>query len=234
MFELNQVDISQIIAGNFSGFTPFPQKEFITAAVLSKIMPAIPDATATALVPIFIELAPKYSLDSDSVFSEFIAQCAEECGQFTSFTESLNYSPQRMVEVWPHRFPTISAAMPYAHNPQALANNVYANRMGNGNEASGDGYLYRGGGALELTGHDMYKGYADYAGLDVADAAKKVRTDLYYIVDSAMWLFVIKKKLLDEALLDDYKSITKAINGGTTDLAKREGFLNAAKLYMAA
>ena len=87
----------------------------------------------------------------------FLAQVSVESGDLRNTVENLNYSAQRLTEVWPSRFPTIGSATPYARNAEALANNVYANRLGNGDTASGDGYVFRGRGLMQVTGRDNYR-----------------------------------------------------------------------------
>lgn len=89
-----------------------------------------------------------------------LAQVGHESADLTQLEESLYYTASRMMQVWPGRFPTAASAQPYARNPEALANNVYANRMGNGPPESGDGYRYRGRGPIQLTGKDNYQRFA--------------------------------------------------------------------------
>jgi predicted chitinase len=98
-----------------------------------------------------------YEIVTPEQQAAFLAQIAVESGDLQYTSELLSYSAKRITEVWPNRFPTISAAQPYAHNPEALANRVYANRLGNGNEASGDGFKYRGRGLIQITGRENYR-----------------------------------------------------------------------------
>ena len=233
MFDISTLDIGKTISSQYPVVTPL-QKDFITPDLLKGIMPAIPLTTAQSIAPLFNQLLPKYKLDSVEVFPDFIAQCAEECGSFTHFAENLNYSAARLHAVFPSRFPTEADAQPYEHNPQKLANHIYANRMGNGNEQSGDGWRYRGCGALMLTGKSMIASYAKYRNVDPAIMADMLKTNLSEILESAMWVFVFVKGLLDEAQKDDILSITKAINGGTTNLADRKAFFDRATSLMAA
>ena len=96
-------------------------------------------------------------IDSNERRAAFLAQISVESGDLQNTRENLNYSAERLHQVWPKRFPTIASAQPYAHNPEALGNHVYANRLGNGDEASGDGYRYRGRGLMQTTGRDNYR-----------------------------------------------------------------------------
>ncbi len=232
MVDFSKLDISNIISDKEVTHTPFIQKDFITMELLKGIMPAIPVVVAGKLAPILNELLPKYQLNTAEVFPDFIAQCAEESGSFTSFTENLYYSAERLHAVWPSRFPTIDSAKPYEHNGQKLANKIYANRMGNGDEASWDGWNYRGCGVIMLTGKDMITAFAKYIGKDVKTVINLLRYDLLTAVESAMWYFVVLKHLLGAAEIDDIVSITKAINGGTTNLAARKEFFERAVKLM--
>ena len=93
----------------------------------------------------------------------FLAQCAHESAGFTRFHENLNYSAQGLMRTWPSRFPNLEAAAPYARNAEKTANHVYSNRLGNGNEASGDGWRYNGRGCIQLTGRENYRKATDNA-----------------------------------------------------------------------
>ena len=99
----------------------------------------------------------------------FLAQTAHESQNFTRLVENLNYSAKRLTQVWPKRFPTLDKAQPYANNPEKLANFTYANRNGNGSEASGDGWKYRGRGFIQITGRANYKACSDGLGADFID-----------------------------------------------------------------
>lgn len=106
----------------------------------------------------------------------FLANVGHETGQLESVEENLNYSADRLMAVWPKRFPTMTSTSGYARNPPALANKVYANRMGNGDEKSGDGWAYRGAGCLQLTGRDSHADCAAYFGIALEDIGDWLRT----------------------------------------------------------
>jgi putative chitinase len=101
--------------------------------------------------------------------------------------------------------------------------------MGNGDAASGDGYTYRGGGYLQLTGKESYAAYAKYIGKDIHETSELVHTTEHYALDSAAWEFVIDKKLLDECDRNEFITITKRINGGTIGLEDRKAHYNKFK-----
>lgn len=155
--------------------------------------------------------------------AHFFAQTAHETGGFKAFSENLNYSAQGLQGIFGKYFPgTLEES--YARQPEKIANRVYASRMGNGDEASGDGWKYRGRGALQLTGKANYEAFAKYLGKpEIVTNPDLVATT--YAFESAMFFFD-KNKLWDicdkgvskETIL----ALTKRINGGTHGLADRE------------
>ena len=99
--------------------------------------------------------------------ASFLGQCGHESNGFTALVENLNYKAESLCKVWPKRFPTLDAAQPYNRNPEAIANHVYASRMGNGDEESGDGFAFRGRGLIQLTGRDNYRACGEALGVDL-------------------------------------------------------------------
>ena len=155
--------------------------------------------------------------------AHFFAQTAHETGGFKAFSENLNYSAKGLRGVFGKYFPTDALAAQYERKPEKIANRVYASRMGNGNEASGDGWRYRGRGALQLTGKDNYKAFADYCKRpDVMSNPDIVATELAF--ESAMFFFERNKlwAICDQGITDAaILALTKRINGGTHGLADR-------------
>lgn len=155
--------------------------------------------------------------------AHFFAQTAHETGGFKAFSENLNYSAKGLRGVFGKYFPTDALAAQYERKPEKIANRVYASRMGNGPEASGDGWRYRGRGALQLTGRDNYKAFADYCKRpDVMSNPDLVATELAF--ESAMFFFERNKLwvICDQGVTDAaILSLTKKINGGTHGLADR-------------
>lgn len=149
----------------------------------------------------------------------FLGQCAHESGGFATLKENLNYSAEGLTKVWPKRFPSLEAAQPYHRNPEKIANKVYADRMGNGDEASGEGFKYRGRGLIQLTGKDNYKACGDALGVDLVDDPDLVATPQYAAL-SAGW-FWDKNNLNKFADANDMTGLTKRINGGTHGLDDR-------------
>jgi len=154
--------------------------------------------------------------------AHFFAQTAHETGGFKAFSENLNYSASGLQGIFGKYFPgTLEES--YARNPEKIANRVYADRMGNGNEASGDGWKYRGRGALQLTGKANYKAFADYLGKpEIMETPDLVATT--YAFESAMFFFDKNKlwSICDQGVNDAaILALTKRINGGTHGLDDR-------------
>ena len=120
-----------------------------------------------AMARSFAAHAPAYGQDASKPrIAEFVAQIANETGGFRVFEENLHYSAKRLTQVWPRRFPTLAAAAPYANNPEAIANAVYQ-RAREGNTQPGDGWRYRGRGALQLTFRNNYRRFGQLLGIDL-------------------------------------------------------------------
>ena len=155
--------------------------------------------------------------------AHFFGQTAHETGGFKAFSENLNYNAAALASMWKKYFPTLNEANAYGRNPQKIANRIYANRMGNGPESSGDGWRYRGRGALQLTGKDNYAAFAKYCNRpDVMSNPDIVATELAF--ESAMFFFERNKlwAICDQGIKDSaILALTKKINGGTHGLADR-------------
>jgi len=156
--------------------------------------------------------------------AHFFAQTAHESGNFKAFSENLNYGAKGLLGIFKKYFPTEAKALEYERKPEKIANLVYGNRMGNGDEASGDGYKFRGRGALQLTGKDNYKAFSDYLKKpEIMTNPDLVATEFSF--ESAIFFFD-KNKLWDicdkGVNKDTILALTKRINGGTHGLADRE------------
>jgi putative chitinase len=170
-----------------------------------------------------ITAAMKYYDMSPERAAHFFAQTAHESGNFKAFSENLNYGAAGLRSVFGKYFPTDELAAEYERQPEKIANRVYANRMSNGDEASGDGWKYRGRGALQLTGKANYQEFADYIkDQNVMSDPELVATD--YSFESAIFFFEKNGlwKICDEGLSEDtIVKLTKRINGGTHGLQDR-------------
>lgn len=151
----------------------------------------------------------------------FLAQLAHESSELTRLEEDLNYSARRLVEVWPSRFSRETASI-YQHQPQRIANRVYALRLGNGSQASGDGWRYRGRGPIQLTGKANYGAAGRALGMDLLSHPDDVAADPMVGAEVAAWLFV-KNGCIPHADLGDLANCTRAINGGMNGLYTPEG-----------
>lgn len=163
-----------------------------------------------------------YQLSKDGL-AMFLAQLHHESAKFTRMTENLNYSAKGLLATFGKYF-TSELAEQYARQPERIANRVYANRMGNGDYQSGDGYKYRGRGYIQLTGKNNYKLYADLLDVDLINSPELL-CDNDIAIDCAL-LFFKQNKILNDV---DVKHVTKVINGGYNGLAEREKLFNEYK-----
>lgn len=168
----------------------------------------------------FSSILPRYEITTVERVAAFLAQCGHESADFTVLKENLNYSAEGLHKVFPKRFPTVESAQPYNRQPEKIANKIYADRMGNGPEASGDGYKFRGRGAIQLTGKENYSKFAASLGMDVTAAVAYCET-LEGAIESACW-FWTTNKLNTLADATDIVGLTKRINGGTIGLEDRK------------
>jgi putative chitinase len=161
----------------------------------------------------------KFDISTPERQACFLGQCAHESGGFTALSENLNYSAASLCRVWPKRFPTVTDGQNYERNPQKIANKVYANRMGNGDEESGEGFAYRGRGLIQLTGKSNYEACGEAIGVDLVSNPDLVATPEYATL-SAGW-FWDKNNLNKFADENDMTGLTKKINGGTHGIEDR-------------
>ena len=164
-------------------------------------------------------ILPEYQINTPQRVAAFIAQCAHESGGFRALKENLNYRAVTLRKVFPKYFPTDEMAAQYANKQEAIANRVYANRMGNGDEASGDGFRYCGRGLIQLTGKENYSWFAASLEMPVEDVPEYLST-FEGAVQSACW-FWESNNLNKEADAGDIKTMTKKINGGFIGLEDR-------------
>ena len=171
------------------------------------------------------EMLPVFEITSVGRVAAFVAQTAHESGGYRALTENLNYAGDKLAGIWPKHFKDVDVSQ-YDRNPQAIANRAYRSRMGNGDEASGDGWRYRGRGLIQLTGKDNYSRFAEYAGISPEDAAEYLETPRG-AVHSACW-FWYANDLNTYADAGDFVGMTKRINGGTIGLDDRIKHYNEA------
>ena len=165
------------------------------------------------------EILPEYEITTPQRVAAFLAQCAHESGGFVFLTENLNYKAASLRRVFPKYFPDDAIASQYAGKGEMIANRVYANRMGNGDEASGDGWRYCGRGLIQLTGKNNYTFFAGSLDIPVEEASEYLQT-FEGAVQSACF-FWEQNKLNQWADAGDILTLTKRINGGTIGLEDR-------------
>ena len=201
-----------------------------TVEVLADVLPYAPLPWLKEVV----RQLPLAGFTTPEKVASFIAQVAHESREFTHLEENLNYSAERMTQVWPRRFKTpepevesaipYESALPYAHNPELLANYVYANIIGNGDELSGDGWRYRGRGPIQLTGKCNYSACEESTGLPLINAPD-ILLEPEYGIQSALWYWEVNK--LGRFDTDkDVRLETRAINRGELGLAQRQSYFD--------
>lgn len=185
---------------------------------LSKLKGHVPDSVI-AQIP---EIQEKFAINTGLRLAHFLAQAGHESGGFKITNENLNYSAKGLQGIFKKYFPSEAIALDYAKKPQKIANRVYSSRMGNGNEASGDGYKFRGRGYIQLTGRDNYTAFGKSIGVAIEDNPDLVATQ--YALLSAAWFWSKNNlnKIADTGDTDAAVTmITKRVNGGTIGLPDR-------------
>ena len=175
-------------------------------------------AAVIAQIP---ETAAEFGITTNLRLAHFLAQCALESTGFTATVENLNYRAARLMQVFPKYFRGVDTAA-YANNPERIGNRVYANRMGNGSEASGDGFKFRGRGYIQLTGKNNYTSFSTFVGEDCVANPDLVATK--YPLASAAFYFNSNRiwAICDRGADDDTVTrVTRAVNGGTAGLPER-------------
>ena len=165
------------------------------------------------------QILPVYEINTPKRVAAFLAQCAHESGNFRFLKENLNYRATSLQKVFKKYFPTEELANEYAKKPEKIANRVYANRMGNGDEASGDGFRYLGRGLIQLTGKNNYTIFAASIDTPLEEIPEYLQT-FEGAVQSACW-FWEQNNLNKEADAKDIKLMTRKINGGYIGLEDR-------------
>lgn len=194
----------------------------LTGPRLIKMAPNTPVQKAPQIAFALDQAMNEFGIKTIKQRAMFLAQLAHESGHFQFMVENLNYSAQRLCQVWPRRFPTLDAAAPYARNPEALANKTYGGRMGN--TQPGDGWKYRGRGFIQLTGRSNYKKYGQILKLPLEtnpELAESVTVAAR--IAAAFWANSTyeKRSLNDLAQDENVRAVTRAINGGENGIDDR-------------
>ena len=167
----------------------------------------------------FARFFPDAELDTIERIAAFIAECSVESGNFTRLKENLNYSAEGLVRTWPKRFPNMEFANQYARQPEKIANYVYASRMGNSDESSGDGWKYIGRGIIQLTGRNNYQLFADFIEQPIEEVCDYLLTT-DGATPAACWFW--KTNSLNNYLeTQGIDKVSRVINGGDHGLLER-------------
>lgn len=206
----------------------------LTGDILKKIAPKCNRADSIAQK--LTTICPQYGINSANILHEFLANVLHESNEFREYEENLYYStPERLMKVWPGRFPNTESALPYIKNAQKLADKVYGNRKDLGNIQPGDGWLFRGSGPIQMTGRYMFTLFNAFIrrrfGIikSMSEVADSIRNDDTIAIHSACWLFSIAKKLNKDAALNNMNAIIKRINGGYTGIERRMQYYELCK-----
>ena len=194
---------------------------------MKTILPRMNWGKAQAYVPHMTTVLPNFGIDTPLRKAHFLSQVAHESGGLKYSKENLNYSAKALRSVFGKYFKTNEIAEEYARKPDRIANRVYANRMGNGDEQSGDGWKYRGRGLIQLTGKHNYESFANDHGVDCVNNPDLI-LDPEIALMSACW-FWKKRKINRYADADDIHMVTKRINGGNNGLHDRQQYLDSFK-----
>ena len=199
----------------------------ISKEQLKQIMPSCTAENLEKYVGPLNDTMQRYEINTPLRQAHFLAQVAHESEQLKHVVENLNYSQARLIQVFPRYFRTIEEAAPYNRQPEKIANRVYSNRMGNGDEASGEGWKFRGRGLIQLTGKENYKKASDAIGVDFVSNPDLVQGPVYATL-TAGWYWD-SRELNKPADADNIYKVTKLINGGTIGIESRELYLERAK-----
>jgi len=166
------------------------------------------------------KILPEYNINTKERIVGFLSQTGHESRGYTKFVENLNYSAEGLCSTWPKRFPTMASAKPYARTPEKIANKVYADRMGNGIESSGDGWKYIGRGSVQLSGKTNYQNLATAIDKTLSDTVAYC-TSVEGIIVSACWFWSTNKlnRFCDK---NDFDGLCEAINGGDIGIKERK------------
>jgi putative chitinase len=192
----------------------------LTVDILAECLPDATHKNLEKFVEGLNETCVHFEINTPQRMAMFLAQTAHESGNFSTTHENLNYSADGLVGTFKKYFSSKEVAAPYARKPEKIANRVYGNRMGNGDEASGDGFEYCGRGLIQLTGKDNYTACGKALDMDLLTDPDIVEENPVAVL-SAGW-FWNTRRLNDWADKGDVKTVTKKINGGSIGLADRK------------
>ena len=191
----------------------------ITQEQMTAALPGVSAETIEKFYGPICDAMEEFEINTNKRIAAFLAQCAHESGNFRALHENLNYKAEGLMKIFHKYFPDEDTANDYAHNPEKIANRVYANRMGNGDEDSGDGFRYCGRGLIQLTGKTNYESCGAELQVDL-DSNPQYLESPEGACRSAAW-FWWSRDLNELADTGDIKAITKRVNGGFIGLEDR-------------
>jgi putative chitinase len=226
LFSRSSPDPAVAAAVTVLGMSPPPLPAARLAPALAAVAPHLTDTERIAWIDALAAPMLRSGITTARAVAAFLGQCAAESAGFHGLEEDLRYSASRLCQVWPHHFPTVEVAEACAMRPEMLANRVYAGRMGNGDETTGDGWRFRGRGLLQLTGRAMYEQFAQAMGMTLDQALAYAATQAG-AADSAVWFWTAHQL---NALANSWSLdlLTRKINGGTDGAAERRRLSEAA------
>jgi putative chitinase len=220
----------------------------ITGEILRKICPKVPEAKAKLLSDLFNQICPKYGIDTNDIFHEFIANVAHESGEFEVMTESLNYKVEALKNKFGRHRISIADCEKLGRidgvqkaQQIKIGNTIYGGKWGLkelGNTLPTDGFDLRGGGYMQITGRHNYQKFTDWYNklnntkYTLQEIAVLIRTNELVSIHAACWLFAIEKKLIDEADADLITATRKSINGGVNGLEDTKRIYELAKKFI--
>lgn len=202
----------------------------VSTALLSALCPTLSSDALTRFCQALNLDLPKANIIEPLCVAHFMAQTAHESAGYSQLSENLNYSATALNSLFAKYFSGVDTSR-YARQPEKIANRIYANRMGNGDEQSGDGWTYRGRGIIQLTGKANYQAFSKDWGVDVVSQPDRVATDPILAVASGCWYWQ-KHNINAAAQANDLTKVTKLINGGTNGIDDRAHLLSIAKQLM--
>ena len=202
--------------------------------MLSKIFKTTKKEQLSLFVPHLNVYLPQYAIDTKLRIAHFLGQTGHESAEYKTYTENLNYSAEALARCWPSKYAVDGKvggkpndlALKIAHKPEAIANNIYSNRMGNGPESSGDGWKYKGVGLIQTTGKNNLSLLAKRLNMPIDDALKFAATPEGAVKSAC--IFWVNNNLSNYADRNDLVALTKVINGGTNGLDDRKRLTEAA------
>ena len=196
---------------------------------LIRIMPLC-KAQAAIFAPLLTAAMAEFGINTPARQASFLSQIAQESGQLTRLVENLNYGAPGLLGTFPTHFNAAQAAL-YARQPERIANRAYADRLGNGNEASGDGWRYRGRGLIQITGRTNYAGIGAKLGCDLVTRPELLEAPALACRSAALFWRTNGLNTLADA--GDQRAVTRRVNGGVNGLAERLAFFDVAQGVLA-